>query len=221
MGIINVINDKYGLLTVVDQKREKNRTYYFCKCNCGIEKWIRADGIRSGAVKSCGCLSKETQFKPNDLIGKRFGRLVAIKDTGKRDKHNGSVIWECKCDCGNVTNADGGGLTTNAIKSCGCLQKETMKHNGKKVGELHIENKIVEGTNLQVLERTTPFNNNTSGVTGISWDSSREKWKAQIWFKNKKYHLGRYENKEDAIKARKEAEEKLHKDFLREKGIID
>ena len=31
----------------------------------------------------------------------------------------------------------------------------------------------------------------------------------------KKYYLGRYEKKEDAIKARKDAEEKLHKEFLR------
>lgn len=28
-------------------------------------------------------------------------------------------------------------------------------------------------------------------------------------------------NKEDAIKARKEAEERLHKNFLKEKGLLD
>jgi len=36
-----------------------------------------------------------------------------------------------------------------------------------------------------------------------------------IEFKKKKYYLGRYIKKEDAIKARKEAEDKLHKEFLK------
>ena len=46
------------------------------------------------------------------------------------------------------------------------------------------------------------------------------KWMAQIYFKGKSTYLGLYEYKEDAIKARKEAEEKLHNIFLREKGLI-
>ena len=45
-------------------------------------------------------------------------------------------------------------------------------------------------------------------------------WKAEIIFKNKKYYLGRYENKQDAIKARKEAEEKMHKKFLKDKNLL-
>ena len=56
---------------------------------------------------------------------------------------------------------------------------------------------------------------NTSGYKGVLWDSERKKWKAEIIFQKKKYFLGRYDKKEDAIKARKEAEEKLHKEFLR------
>lgn len=35
-----------------------------------------------------------------DLTGKRFGRLTAIRPTDKRDS-NGSVLWVCRCDCGN------------------------------------------------------------------------------------------------------------------------
>ena len=56
--------------------------------------------------------------------------------------------------------------------------------------------------------------NNTSGVKGVSWDSSRGKWRAQITFKRKNYGLGSYSTKEEAIRARKEAEEKLFKPIL-------
>lgn len=75
---------------------------------------------------------------------------------------------------------------------------------------------IIEGTNIQVIATDKPMAHNTSGVKGVVWDKERQKWKAQIEFKGKRYYLGRHDKKEDAIEARKEAEEKLHKEFLRE-----
>lgn len=55
--------------------------------------------------------------------------------------------------------------------------------------------------------------NNTSGITGVSWDKTRNKWVAQIVYNNKNYHLGRYNNKQDAINARINAELKYYKEF--------
>ena len=43
--------------------------------------------------------------------------------------------------------------------------------------------------------------NNTSGVTGITWDKSRNKWKVTLSTKN----LGRFDNLQDAIKCREAA----------------
>ena len=47
---------------------------------------------------------------------------------------------------------------------------------------------------------------NSSGVTGVSFDAPRKKWVASITVKRKGICLGRFTNKEDAIKKRKEAE---------------
>ena len=55
--------------------------------------------------------------------------------------------------------------------------------------------------------------NNTSGVLGVSWCKFRKKWRVQIMVNGKKKHLGYFINKEDAIKARKEAEIKYIGDF--------
>ncbi len=49
---------------------------------------------------------------------------------------------------------------------------------------------------------------NTSGTTGVTWDKNRKKWIAQIKVDYKNKHLGRYNNKKDAIQVRKEAEKK-------------
>lgn len=54
---------------------------------------------------------------------------------------------------------------------------------------------------------------NKSGVTGVFFDRERGKWTADISFNHKRIFLGRFENKEDAIKARLEKETELFGDF--------
>lgn len=51
--------------------------------------------------------------------------------------------------------------------------------------------------------------NNTSGHTGVYWNGRRKKWSAEIRIEGKKRHLGSFENVEDAINARQEAEERI------------
>lgn len=48
--------------------------------------------------------------------------------------------------------------------------------------------------------------NNTSGITGIYWVKRDNKWCSKIMVKGKYTHLGYFTDKQDAIKARKEAE---------------
>lgn len=47
---------------------------------------------------------------------------------------------------------------------------------------------------------------NTSGVSGVFWTKGTGKWKAQIKVNNKSIFIGHYDNKFDAICARKSAE---------------
>lgn len=54
-----------------------------------------------------------------DLVGKRFGKLLVVKEHSERDKH-GMVQWVCKCDCGNETLASTSALNNGHRTSCGC-----------------------------------------------------------------------------------------------------
>lgn len=60
----------------------------------------------------------------NDLVGRKFGRLVAIRASGKK---NGAFVWECMCDCGNTAYIDGRKLKNGHTKSCGCIRKDGTK----------------------------------------------------------------------------------------------
>lgn len=138
-----------------------------------------------------------------DITGQRFGRLVALEPTEKRS--GDSVVWKCQCDCGNISLHSANGLKRGNIKSCGCSRKENLS--------LQQNLGYVEGTCIKFIENADKVSaRNSSGHRGVQ--KFRNKWQAKITFKKKTYHLGTFEDKEDAIKARLEAEEKLYGEFL-------
>lgn len=61
-----------------------------------------------------------------DITGQRFGRLTAVRFAYAK---SGRRMWECKCDCGNVTVCAPNNLKSGATKSCGCLNAETARDN--------------------------------------------------------------------------------------------
>ena len=61
---------------------------------------------------------------------------------------------------------------------------------------------------------------NTSGITGVSWDKKRNKWIASVYYKRKRVHIGYFINKEDAIRARIEAETKYYGEFAPQRHLF-
>ena len=66
-----------------------------------------------------------------DITGFRNKKLVAVKPTAERK--GGCVVWECKCDCGNIVFVPGPYLTSGKKGSCGCLEKENRQTIGQRV----------------------------------------------------------------------------------------
>lgn len=199
---IDLRGKQFGDLTVVDFAPSKNgQARWKCLCKCGNTCIVNRRELITGETTSCGCKVKE------DLTGKRFGRLVVYEDTGKRDA-NQNRIWLCDCDCGGTKEVTTHDLNHGFVRSCGCLAEDASEKAGENLGNYVIKNHVKEGTNIKNLTSKIS-KSNTSGVKGITWDAAKKKWVAQISFKKKHYHLGRYDNKEDAIKIRKAAEEEL------------
>lgn len=57
----------------------------------------------------------------NNLVNRRFGRLVVTGDSGIRTKSRG-VVWSCVCDCGATALVSGNNF--RRTRSCGCLLRE-------------------------------------------------------------------------------------------------
>lgn len=76
--------------------------------------------------------TKRNQKKYKNLVGMIFGRWTVISLEG-RDKR--TLLWKCKCNCGNIRTIRSSSLIKGTSKSCGCLNKEilsshTREHNG-------------------------------------------------------------------------------------------
>lgn len=203
--IKDLSGQRFGRLTALRRLNKKIGTSYawLCRCDCGKETEVSANALLSGSTKSCGC-GKIDALKKNakDIRGQRFGRLLAVEPTERR-KGN-SVVWRCRCDCGKETEISYNSLISGNTKSCGCL---LLEHESPSKYMRYIDGTCVENLEFRGLRK-----NNTSGYTGVT--AYRGRWRAQITFKKKTYYLGQYEKIGDAVKVRKEAEEKIFGEFL-------
>ncbi len=210
----DLTGERFGKLTVIGpaKKEGSNKTYWRCNCDCGKETVVEHYHLTEGLTKSCGCLRPGR--KAEDLTGRRFGRLTVVgpvlqeaeEEKGSRRK------WECICDCGNTCVCSGDHLKRGTTKSCGCLRTDHQKEAIKT--SIH----IIDGTCIEKISNKTMFSNNTSGTRGV-YDNGAGKWKACIGFQGKLYNLGTYADYDDAVAARKEAEETLYLPFLEKNKI--
>lgn len=210
---LDLTGQKFGRLTVIEEvgRDIHGNTKWRCKCECGGEIIVYAGNLRKGYTKSCGCLRKETKFK----VGQKFGRLTII-ERATNDKH-GQTMWKCKCECGKDTIVNYNALRDGRTKSCGCLNREISSERAKSRVNILLDklkrDEFKEGTSLAALTKKKS-KNNTSGTKGVYWNKRSKKWYAQIDFKGKRYNLGYFTNKQDAINARKKAEEELFEPIL-------
>lgn len=75
--------------------------------------------------------------KQLDLIGMRYNMLMVVEKLpsrvyGDNSKYYKKRMWLCKCDCGNMTEANTGALTCDKKKSCGCLTPTKSGENSMK-----------------------------------------------------------------------------------------
>ncbi len=62
--LINIVGQVFNSWTVIHfSETRKRQSLWLCRCVCGTEKVIRADGLKNGTTKSCGCLRNHGQAR--------------------------------------------------------------------------------------------------------------------------------------------------------------
>lgn len=115
-----------------------------------------------------------------------------VKKPKKQCPHNEGV----ECDADDVCECCGwnpAGRTQRRERK----KRTYTRHQGPKIKREEIK----DGRKIA--------SNNTSGHTGVYWNGRRGKWSAEIRRGRKRTYLGSFENLEDAVRARKEAETRM------------
>lgn len=80
---------KYGKLTAIKFIEKNKHNFWLFRCDCGIEKKIRTDGVYSGKVISCGChKNKNLQDIIHGMSKNRLYKIwVGMKERCYNKKH--------------------------------------------------------------------------------------------------------------------------------------
>lgn len=68
---------------------------------------------------------------------------------------------------------------------------------------------LLSATSAQNARNASRNKNNKSGVTGVCWIKRNSRWLATIWFNYQRIQIGTFLNFEDAVAARKAAEQRF------------
>lgn len=100
-------------------------------------------------------------------------------------------------------------MNVDYVSQMETLRIEELKKRDEHKHEMYVDGTYIPGLTAKLSKR------NKTGIKGVRWDKTRLKWGASICFKGKCYHLGRFDNIEDAIRARKLAEEKFFEPVIK------
>lgn len=154
--------------------------------------------------------SEFVRFFPGDkdLSGTKIGYWDVLFPAFVK---KGNIYYRCRCICGREKNVWGFNLQHGRSASCGCRRTENENDEqklGRDIGRALVTS--ITGRGLSPCYMKEESNKNSkSGVRGVCPHKGR--WRATITVKRKQINLGIHEKIEDAIAARKAAEEKYHR----------
>jgi len=87
--LIDLSGERFGRLIVIRKHSTINRQpWWYCRCDCGVEKVIKGDALRSGKTRSCGCLHREVFHNLITRHGSYGTKLYYVWNMMKQRCHN-------------------------------------------------------------------------------------------------------------------------------------
>lgn len=237
--LIDLTGKKFGRLTVLYKVgsiryNKCTKTVWHCICDCTNEIDVVGELLRTGKTKSCGCLKKEIAYNTGKNNKKENKYDLATYQYGVGYTNDGKVFYFDKEDYEKIKDIcwweDENIDYPNLSYICGLINGKKVKmhryilglDSGDNYYVDHINHKTYDNQkeNLRLVDSSknqmnrSISKNNTSGVTGVFWKKEQNKWCATI--RSDKYkikHLGYFDNFDDAVRVRKNAEEIYYGDY--------
>jgi hypothetical protein len=230
----NLIGLQFGRLTVLKQAKDyvppsgKHMTMWLCECSCEEQNQIvvRGGDLKSGNTKSCGCLAQENR----KTINKKQNRYDLSGEFG--------VIWSTNTNEEVYFDLDdaekilqyGWGIGRDGYPTAYVNGEMIRMHVflGYKRHDHHNRNKkdnrkenLIPCTVQENSRNRSITSKNISGFIGVYWSKQSQRWRAQVKIDRKTLDLGGFIDKEDAIRARLQAEAKYYGEFAPQRHLFE
>ena len=228
----DLTGQRFGRLTVIKRVEDHimpsgyRAPKWLCRCDCGNDVIVLGKNLtKKNGTKSCGCFAKENMSN----IKKKYNIYDLTGEYGIGYTFKGEEFWFDLEDyelireyCwsinkkGYVISTDSGTKKTILLHRIitNCPDNLVPDHiHGKETRYDNRKENLRVATTQQNSMNSTLYQNNTSGVTGVTWHKRDNVWQARIKVGYKYIHLGYFDSFEDAVKARKEAEDEYFGEF--------
>ncbi len=235
---------EFGRLTVIcradDQPNGRGgfRAMWRCKCGCdkGTITIVRGAHLTSGTIQSCGCLKMERAFETNKKYNSyekrqdEHGEWYYVGWTSNTNKEFYFNIEDYN-DVKDLCWSEKISRNYHRLQAYSVKLKRmvTMSHVLGCKNYDHIDrnplnnrrNNLRPATLAENARNKTKLRDNESGVMGVGWNKKTQKWIVRIMVDRQSIYLGLFVNKEDAIKARLNAEVKYFGEFAPQKHLYE
>ena len=221
---VDLTGQKFGKLTVIKRVEDDSEAHikWLCECECGNFITTRGTSLRSGITKSCGCLVGD-KIRELNKLKKKYNKYDLSGDygIGYASNTNEPFYFDLE-DYDKIKNYywysnHDGYMCSSENKKEIIMHRLIIDENNPEIQVDHF-NRNKKDNRKENLKSVTPQHNNwnrginqnnKSGVTGVRWNKEAQKWIAYIMRK----HLGTFNSFEDAVKARKRAEQKYFGEY--------
>lgn len=221
---IKYFNKKINMLTIkgIDFYNTDRRCFnVICDCDCGnTNVSLPIADIRDGKrIKSCGCLGGRRsgcnyEFNDNYVIGKDLNGNVFYFDKDDYDLLK-DVNWHVEKNGYVRGYKDGIMVRMHKLLLNNNLTVDHINHQRNDNRRINLRTVTTQNNTRNTSIRCT----NTSGVTGVYYNKLNKYWVAQITVDGKTIHLGSFQDFNEAVKIRKEAEEKYFGEYSYDSSI--
>ena len=230
----DLTNKQFGLLKpirlngqYVSPKGKKDNIWY-CECECGNYKNVRASSLTSGSVKSCGCLNHIKKINRYDLSGS-FGigfdsnDRVFLFDLDDYEKIKVYTWYQSQNGyfrTGIKENDEWKQIQMHRLIMNVLDEKVLIDHiNGDRFDNRKINLRYANYS--QNMHNSYASKRNTSGIRGVSFDTDTKRWRSRLNINGNRIDLGSFAEFGEAVKARLNAEIEYYGEYRKSLDIDD
>lgn len=197
---------RFGMLTALEDvgKNERGSRLWLCICDCGNFREVSVGALKQKNIRSCGCRNK----------------LLAINRGTRKDNKSGhkGVSWNQRDEKFYSYI-----YVNKKMYSLGQYEEYERAVEIREEAEKHVFEDFLEwyGSVYEKIKNSRNYKNsrgyknsrNKSGHIGVFFNKKTKKFQVTICVNRKNFYIGDYENFDDAVQSREEAEKHVGDDF--------